>query len=226
MPKTAGTTKKVKKETPSKTGVTVPVVARDGKEVESMKLPHKIFGVPYNKQLIALAVRVYRANQREGSASTKTRGEVEGSTRKIYRQKGTGRARHGGIRAPIFVGGGITFGPKPRDYRMVFPKEMRKKAFYSALSFVCKSGFLKIVEGVEKLELKTKAFASLFSTIGYTKRLLYVVGKESQKTTRATRNIEGATTKLWTHLSVYDLVTHKQILFAKDAMTEFIAQNE
>jgi large subunit ribosomal protein L4 len=229
MPKTTIAEKKVnaaKPAKPAKTGVTAGVFTTQGKEVEPMKLPPALFGVPYNKKLIALAVRVYLANQRSGSASTKTRGEVEGSTRKIYRQKGTGRARHGAIRAPIFVGGGITFGPKPRDYSLGFPKAMRKAALYSALSFSCKSGFLKIVEGVEKLELKTKAFALMLKNLECTKRTLYVVGKQSQGTVRATKNIEYVTTRVWSQLGAYDLVTHKHVVFTKDAMTECISQEK
>lgn len=222
--KTTTTKKPAVKAASVKAGITVGVVGADGKELEAMQLPKEIFAVPYNKKLIALAVRVYLANQREGSASTKTRGEVEGSTRKIYRQKGTGRARHGGIRAPIFVGGGIAFGPRPRDYRMAFPKEMRRAAFISALSFSRASGCIKVLDGVETMELKTKPFASLFSRIGYTKRVLYVVGKDSQKTVRAVRNIAGVTARGWKNLSVYDLATHTRVLFAKDAMMELIAQ--
>ena len=108
-----------------KATVSVNVVGIDGKISGKIALPGEIFGEKVNKALLAQAVRVYLANQRQGNASTKTRGEVEGSTRKIYRQKGTGRARHGSVRAPIFVKGGIVFGPKPRDFSLDMPKKKK-----------------------------------------------------------------------------------------------------
>src|SRR6185437_7247197 len=114
--------------------VSVDVVGIDGKVTGKIALPGEIFGEKLNKALLAQAVRVYLANQRQGNASTKTRGEVDGSTRKIYRQKGTGRARHGSVRAPIFVHGGIAHGPKPRDFSLTMPQKMKQKALFSALS--------------------------------------------------------------------------------------------
>src|SRR6266404_5428662 len=114
--------------------VSVAVVGIDGKVSGKVSLPGEMFGEKVNKALLAQAVRVYLANQRQGNASTKTRGEVDGSTAKIYRQKGTGRARHGSKRAPIFVKGGIVFGPKPRDFSLSLPQKMKRKALFSALS--------------------------------------------------------------------------------------------
>src|SRR5664280_2511271 len=105
----------VKKELPKETGLKLSVFNTSGKVLESISLPKEIFGVDINKQIMTQAVRVYLANQRRGTVKTKSRGEVKISTRKIYRQKGTGRARHGAASAPIFVGGGIAFGPRPRD---------------------------------------------------------------------------------------------------------------
>jgi large subunit ribosomal protein L4 len=111
-----------------KTGsLKITVVGVDGASMGNMTLPEAVFGAKPNKALIAQAVRVYLANQRQGNASTKTRGEVIGTTKKIYRQKGTGRARHGAAKAPIFVGGGIAHGPHPHDFSMDFPKKMKQK---------------------------------------------------------------------------------------------------
>src|SRR3972149_4980450 len=107
----------VTEEVDSAKGIRTSVVGLDGKSAGSITLPQALNNAKINRQLMAQAVRVYLANQRVGNASTKTRGEVEGSTRKIYKQKGTGRARHGAIRAPIFVGGGVVFGPQPPEYR-------------------------------------------------------------------------------------------------------------
>ena len=125
----------------------VTVVGIDGASKGSMTLPEAVFGAKPNKALIAQAVRVYLANQRQGNAATKTRGEVIGTTKKIYRQKGTGRARHGAAKAPIFVGGGVAHGPHPHDFSMEFPKKMKQKALISALSEKTQAGSIKVVEG-------------------------------------------------------------------------------
>src|SRR5258708_225116 len=125
----------VSKKTEKKyTPVSVDVIGVDGKVSGKVSLPGEMFGEKVNKTLLAQAVRVYLANQRQGNASTKTRGEVDGSTAKIYRQKGTGRARHGSKRAPIFVKGGLVFGPKPRDFSLALPQKMKRKALFGALS--------------------------------------------------------------------------------------------
>ena len=129
----------VKKVAVKKTsGLTVPVYDIKGKEKGTLILPKEAFAVSVKPQLLAQAVRVYQFNRRQGTASTKTRGEVTGSTRKIYRQKGTGRARHGDIKAPIFVGGGIVGGPKPKDYSLGINKKQKTKAFFGALTLKLK----------------------------------------------------------------------------------------
>src|SRR3990172_10626024 len=133
MPKIKKTKKEVRKKN-VKAGLTLPVYGVDGKEKTPADLQKEIFSVEVNPRLLAQYVRVYLANQRQGNASTKTRGEVTGSTRKIYRQKGTGNARHGSIKAPIFVGGGITFGPKPRDYSLKMNKKQKTLALFSSLT--------------------------------------------------------------------------------------------
>jgi len=142
-----GTSFKEAAAAPKAAGLKVEVIDTVGKVVETMELPKELFGAKINSVLMAQAVRVYLANQRLGTASTKTRGEVDGSTRKIYRQKGTGRARHGGIRAPIFVKGGIAHGPKPRDYSLLLSKNMRIAALRSALSAKVKAGEVAVIAG-------------------------------------------------------------------------------
>ena len=127
-------TKKTQTRNVQKTGLNIDVFDIKGKNVGSISLPESIFKAKVNPQVVAQAVRVYLANQRQGTSSTKTRGEVQGSTRKIYRQKGTGRARHGSIRAPIFVHGGVAFGPKPRDFSLKIPSKIKQQALFSAFS--------------------------------------------------------------------------------------------
>ncbi len=195
----------------------------EGKVIEKMSLPEEIFGVKINKVLIAQAVRVYRANQRLGTASTKTRGEVQGSSRKIYRQKGTGRARHGSIRAPIFVHGGVVFGPRPHDYGLNLSQKMKRAALFSALSSKLGNGEIKILQGMEKIEPKTKIFLNVIGKLGLNndkKKILVIAPSEIENLKRAGRNIEGVTLTVANRLSTYDILNNRQLLFMKDSIEE------
>jgi large subunit ribosomal protein L4 len=204
-------------------GLKVKVYDLEGKEVESMTLPTEIFGVEVNEKLLAQAVRVHLSNARQGTVSTKTRGEVDGSTRKIYRQKGTGRARHGGIRAPIFVHGGIVFGPKPRDYSATLPKKMKKAALFAALSAKVQDGGLKIVAGLEKVEAKTKNFATVIEKLGLNnknKKILVITNGDIAVIKRAGRNITGINITAATRLNAYDVLNNKNLILMKDSVEE------
>ena len=225
MPKTSATKSKrstkiavPKRAVETPKGLQVTVVGVDGKAKGKMQLPTELFGAKVNKQLLAQSVRVYLANQRAGAASTKTRGEVEGSTRKIYKQKGTGRARHGAIRAPIFVGGGIVFGPKPRDYSLSFPKKMKRAALASALTAQLVDGKVTVVDGLESLPPKTKAMAKTLNTVAINKPLLLVIGKDAPAVVRGTRNIDGVDVLSAQNLYPYAILTHAQIVFMKQAI--------
>lgn len=196
-----------------------------GKVVEEINLPGDMFGAKINHGLLAQAVRVYLANQRAGTASTKTRGEVKGSTRKIYRQKGTGRARHGSLRAPIFVHGGVAFGPKPRDYSLKLPKKMKKKALCSALSAKIKDGEVKIVSGLEKIVPKTKKMVEVIKNLNLENQKLLIIlsnppagGEENID--RAARNIKGVEMTLANQLNAYEVLNATMLLFTKDAITK------
>lgn len=211
---------------PRKLGLKIDVYDTKGKVVGEVDLPREIFGEKVNKILLAQAVRVYLANQRRGTASTKTRGEVRGSTRKIYKQKGTGRARHGGIRAPIFVHGGIAFGPKPRDYSLAFPKKMRRKALFSALSAKVVDKQIKVVDSLEDIKPKTKVIIEILKALNadQKKRSLMLVlpsfeGK-NESVYRAARNIEGLKVKRANLLNAYDVFESKVVLFPKSAIEE------
>lgn len=202
------------------TGLVATVMGVDGKAAGKMTLPKELFGVKVNKQLLAQAVRVFLANQRVGTAATKTRGQVEGSTRKIYRQKGTGRARHGAIRAPIFVGGGVVFGPTPRDYSLRMPQHMKRVALASALTHKYDEGQVTIVDGMETLEPKTKKIAAVLTLLGVSRSALLVVSKESAALVRAARNIEGLDILPATSMNPYAILAHKRVLFTKGAIVE------
>jgi large subunit ribosomal protein L4 len=202
------------------TSVSADVVDLTGKTVETMTLPEAIFAAKVNNVLMAQAVRVYRANQRVAQASTKTRGEVTGSTRKIYRQKGTGRARHGGITAPIFVGGGVAHGPRAHDYSMSMPQKMRKAALFSALTVKQQGNGIKVVNGLEKIEPKTKAFVTFLKNISLDdkKKVLLVLPAKTESVARSARNIEGVSYSLANQLNTYEVLNTKTVIFMKDAI--------
>lgn len=218
--KTAGTKKKTspKRTKIESKGPEISVVGVDGKVKGKMSLPKEMFDAPVNKQLLAQAVRVYLANQRGGGASTKTRGEVEGSTKKIYRQKGTGRARHGAIRAPIFVGGGIVFGPKPRDFGLKMPAKMKKAALASALTSQFVGNNIIVVDGLETLVPKTKLFADVFHKIGATKKILFLVPSDAKTLVVATRNLSNVDVMPAANTHPYTVLSHGKIVFTKDAL--------
>lgn len=190
-----------------------------GKEKGTVALPEAVFGGKINKALMAQAVRVYLANQRMGSAKTKTRGQVDGSTRKIYRQKGTGRARHGGIRAPIFVGGGIAHGPKVRDYALDLPTKMKKAAVVSALSAMAKEGNVKVIAGFATLDGKTSAVAKTLAGMGLTdKKTLLVMPELVEKVFRAARNIDRMVVENAKALNTYEVLNGGTIIVMQEAL--------
>ncbi len=189
----------------------------EGKLAGSITLPEAIFGAKVNPTLMAQAVRVYLANQRQGNASTKTRGEVTGSTRKIYKQKGTGRARHGAVRAPIFVKGGIAHGPHPRDYSLSMPAKMKRAALFSALTSQLKSGNVVVVTGLEKLE-KTKKMAAALHMLGVQKKPLVVMPHLEESVYKAGRNIQHVSLMPASQLSTYAVLNAGKIVLMKDAV--------
>ena len=164
-PKIKAASSAVKKPVVAKAaGLNVAVYSLAGAKKGTISLNKEIFGAKVNKTLMAQAVRVYLVNQRQGTASTKTRGEVRASTRKIYRQKGTGRARHGAITAPIFRGGGIAFGPRSRTFELKMSKQMRKKALFSALSSKLLENKILVVD-VDSATGKTKEMHKMFAVL-------------------------------------------------------------
>jgi len=216
----------VSKKTDAKTyaSVSIDVVGLDGKVTGKVSLPGEIFGEKINKALLAQAVRVYLANQRQGNASTKTRGEVDGSTAKIYRQKGTGRARHGSKRAPIFVKGGLVFGPKPRDFSLALPQKMKRKALFSALSAKVKDKEVTVIDGLGAIKPKTKVFAEMLSKLGVAdkkRKLLFVTaGKDVSPILRAGRNVQGVSFLPSKQVNTYEVLVAKRVIVMKDAIDE------
>src|SRR3989338_2536944 len=204
----------------------VPVVDLTGKRKGSVELPKEIFGANVNEKLIAQAVRVYLVNQRQWTASTKTRGEVTGSTRKIYRQKGTGRARHVSITAPIFRGGGIVFGPRVRGFSLKLSKQMKKKALSSALAQKLLDQKVSVVD-LEGVSGKTRELAQLFKNL----KLLDKEKKDNQvlfvsaskgEAKRAARNIRGITVSNVESINTYEVLANKYLILARDAVPNLV----
>ena len=212
-------TSKVKAPTENKLAISIYDI--DGKEEKSVELPKDIFGVKVNPKLLAQYVRVYLINQRQGTASTKTRSEVIGSTRKIYRQKGTGKARHGDIKAPIFVGGGIVGGPKPKTYHARLNKKVRKLAMQMALSLkVQEKNILGLTDELTKIKPKTKVMADLFKKMNlyHDKILIVLPNKKTNNLILAIRNIPRLEITDSMSLNPYQILNHNKILFLEEAI--------
>lgn len=223
---------RVKKETKTRdtrksrgTLLSVPVYSLTGRTAGTLSLPKEVFGQKVNEKLLTQALRVYMTNQKTLPGSTKTRGEVRGSTAKIYRQKGTGRARHGAIRAPIFIGGGIAFGPKPRKVRLDLPKKMKKTALVSALSEKMGNKEILGISGTEKATGKTKQMVQLFKKVG-TRNALIVTGEKSDNVVRAVRNIPGSNVLPANLINAYEVLKHDKLLITKEAISVILGTSE
>lgn len=205
------------------TDLSVSVLDLKGKTVGKIELPAEIFGAKINNSLMSQAVRVYLANQRQGTVKTKDRGEVNRTTKKIYQQKGTGRARHGSRRAPIFVGGGRVFGPTPRDLSLNISKKMKTLALFSALSSKLKNSEIKVIKGLEEVVPKTKIMVQVMKDLKLQEdsKVLLVLskpGKEFENIHRASRNIEGVEIFSANMLNAYKVLDNTMILLMKDSV--------
>ncbi len=231
MPTTKAKTAKTKttKKTPTKqepttakgAALTISVFGLDGRKVKSISLPKEIFSTEAKPKLLAQYVRVYLTNQRQGNASTKTRAEVAGSTKKIYKQKGTGRARHGSRKAPIFKGGGIIGGPKPKEYNLKLNKKQRRKAFFSALTLLQKEGkIIGLNDASLKTQAKTKLIAKLFKQLGLEGQKITLVLPKMEKNNLvlAARNINNLSLQESKSLNAYTVLNSQKIIFVEQAL--------
>lgn len=195
----------------------VTVYNTDGQPVGEIELSQRVFGAEVNEALMHDAVVMYLANQRVGTASTKTRGEVSGGGRKPWRQKGIGRARHGSTRSPIWVGGGVVFGPKPRDWRQRMPKKARRQALRSALSAKVEAGDLVVLDQLSLPEPKTRLMAQVLKNLELEKAL--VVTPEPDATIqRSARNIPGVETGVARDLNIYQVLKYPKVVLTRDAV--------
>jgi len=190
----------------------VSVYNAQGGVVSTLQVSDKVFGAPDNTSLVHQAVVTYLANQRQGTASTLTRGEVSGGGKKPYRQKGTGRARQGSTRAPHFTGGGVVFGPKPREWRMRMPQKMRQGALRSVLSEKVRQERLKVIESFGVSEPKTKAMVALFGALSLSRKVLVVLDERDDAVLQSLRNIPDVHLVPASILNTYDVINADWIL--------------
>lgn len=190
----------------------------EGKVIGEIELSDDIFAAPINVAAMHLVVRSYLAAQRQGTQSAKTRGEVRGGGRKIYRQKGTGNARHHGNRAPQFAHGGVVFAPKPRDYVINVPKKVRRLAFKSALTSKLNAGEILVVDQIALAAPKTKLMAEVLTKLGATRKALVVLPEKEESVVRATANLAEAATTYVNTLNVYDVLNAGKVVFTKAAV--------
>jgi len=194
----------------------VKVLDKNGKVKSEVSLPKEVFSYPVKQQLLYEAVINYRANQRQGTASTKTRAEVSGSNRKPWRQKGTGRARAGSIRSPLWRKGGRVFGPKPRDYSYSLSKEAMRNALKSALSLKFVENQLLILDDLKINEPKTKIGVELLRNLKLDSALI-VDSHENTNLFMSLKNLPRAKAVDWRELTVYDVLNYRWLVFSEQA---------
>jgi len=197
----------------------IKVFNQEGKEVSELKLNEVIFDLPWNADLVHQAVRVALANKRQILASTKDRSEVSGGGRKPWRQKGTGRARHGSIRSPIWKGGGITFGPtKERNFKLKINKKMARKAFLTALSTKAKDSELLVLDDLKLSAPKTKEMAKIMKNFSQVKNSLLVLAGKNEDLKKAGRNLPNLRIINIDNLNILDILKYKHLIFTKDGI--------
>jgi large subunit ribosomal protein L4 len=198
--------------------VQVPVYSLAGEVVEYIEISDDVFAVPFNQAVVHQAMVRQQANARQGTASTKTRSEVSGSSGKMFRQKGTGLARAGSRRSPLRRGGGIVFGPRPRSYRQAMPKKMRQLALRCVLSAKAEDGELMIVEQLKLEEAKTREMARILVTLGVDSSALMVTDEPEESVVKSARNLIGVKTLPANLLNVVDILSHKRLLMTVAAV--------
>ena len=198
----------------------VSVYNMEGKEVGKIDLNDAIFGVEVNEHLVHMAVLQQLADKRQGTQKAKTRSEVSGGGRKPWRQKGTGHARQGSIRAPQWKGGGVVFAPVPRDYSFKMNKKEKRAALKSALTDKVQTNNIVVVDELKFDEIKTKKFAEVMNNLKATRKALVVLADNDQNVVLSARNLAEANTTLTNTLNVYDIVNAKTLVLTKDAVAK------
>ena len=196
----------------------VPVYSLSGEVVKHIEISDQVFAVPFNQAVVHQALVRQRANARQGTASTKTRGEVSGSSIKLFRQKHTGRARAGSRKSPLRRGGGITFGPHPRSYEQAIPKKMRRLALRCVLSAKASDGELKVVEQLKLEEPKTKEMVRILAALGVDTSALIATSEPEENVIKSARNLPRIKTTPANILNVVDILSYKMLLMTESAV--------
>lgn len=210
--------KKEKTTTRNKDIPVVDVYSLSGKKVEKFKLNPAIFNQELRKPLLHQVIVMYKANLRQGTASTKTRAEVRGGGKKPWRQKGTGRARAGSIRSPLWRGGGVVFGPRKRDFSYSMPKKMRRLAVISSLSAKTKDNQILVLEkDPEASHPKTKEIVKILSALkACDKRILFLYSEKNENLILSCRNIKNLTLRLYDDFNAHDVISNSMVLFSRE----------
>ena len=196
----------------------VDVLSTDGKKVKDLELNKEVFGIDPNENIVHAAVLNYMANQRQGTQSTKTRSEVRGGGRKPWRQKGTGRARQGSIRAPQWIKGGIALGPKPRSYYFKINKKENRLAIKSVLSSKVAEKELIVLDKLELKEIKTAEMSKILTNVKAEGKTLIVLPENNENVQKSARNIEGVKASIVSTINVYDLVKYQNLVLTVDSV--------
>jgi len=200
--------------------MSVTVYDREGKESGQVELPAAVFNAPVNEAVLHQAVLRQKANERQGTHQTKTRGEVSGGGKKPWKQKGTGRARQGSTRAPQWRHGGVVFGPHPRSYEQKMPRKQRRLAIRAALSVKSQDGAVRVVEEIAMDAPKTRVVADLFDQLGGGGRVLFVIPEHDLMLEKSTRNLAGIKTILGVNLNPSDVLTADIVIFTRSALIQ------
>ncbi|NVF11774.1 50S ribosomal protein L4 [Anaerococcus sp. AGMB00486] len=198
----------------------VEVLNIKGENVGEIELNETLFAAEIAENAVYDTVKNQLANKRQGTQSAKTRAEVRGGGRKPFRQKGTGRARQGSIRAPHYTGGGIVFAPKPRDYSYKIPKKMRRKALYSVLTSKVNENELVVLDDLKLDSYKTKEAKTILNNIDANSKAYVVIAENDDKIYKSFRNIEGVDVEKANLINVYDLLRHDKLVITKDAIAK------
>jgi large subunit ribosomal protein L4 len=190
----------------------VPVYSLNGEVVDQVELSQAIFDLPFNEAVVHQAMTRQLASRRQGTASTKTRGEVIGSTRKLYIQKHTGRARRGDVKSPLLRGGGVVFGPKPRSYRQSMPKKMRKLALKCLLSAKVREGNIKLVQELDFKGPKTKDMIAVLSSLGIGSSTLILTAKSTPNAVKSAANLSEVKVLPSALINVLDLLSYEMLV--------------
>jgi large subunit ribosomal protein L4 len=188
-----------------------------GEQVGEVELSDDVFGTEVRHDILHRAMVNYLANQRQGTANTLTRAEVAGGGRKPWRQKGTGRARHGSIRSPLWRKGGVTFGPKPRSFKTTMPKKLKRFALKSALSAKVIENELILIDGLSMEAPKTKEMVSILKNLKADKKSLIVIATKDENIEKSARNLPGVKATYVSTLNIYDILNHDNLIMTKEA---------